>query len=108
MGKNKNSVRKIQGFQKNKKTGHVSYAFWQKGINVKSLGFTHSDKKGYESKTLLTHNINPFDNRDCYVKNDIENYKYTNYKSSDKYKNYRIHPEDRKTIFDLMFKNKKR
>lgn len=91
----------------NKKTGHVSLAFKQIRENVKSLGFTHSGDEKNFSKTKLIHNINPNDNRPCYVKNDIEEYNFRDYKSSKKFNDYRIHKDDEKCIKNIISKKKR-
>lgn len=88
----------------NKKTGHISWAFWQKDKNVMSVGFTHNKFEKYEKKTKLKHNINPKDKTACYVKHTIEKHKWNDYKKKPEYKDYRIHTEDKPTI-DAIIKN---
>lgn len=46
-----------------------------------------------------TKNINPNKPNDlCFVKRKVEKYKANNYKTKKEYKNYRIHPDDKKLI----------
>ena len=107
MAKNKSKrkpIIKVKGFNLNKKTGHVSFAFWQKDRNVMSIGFTHNEKEKYGSKTKLNHNINPNDKRACYAKNKIEKQKDLDYKKKSEYSNFRIHKEDQSKI-NLIIKN---
>lgn len=91
----------------NRKTGHTSYAYWQKDKNVHSLGFTHNpfDKA---DKQKLSHNINPNDTTDCYVKTKVERQKYNTYREKEEYKNYRIHKSDKPKIENIIFHNKKK
>lgn len=63
----------------NRKTDHISYVFKQEGAIVYSLGFTHN-KNDISLKNLLNYNINPNDNRDCYVKLCVEKQKYNDYR----------------------------
>ena len=100
----KNKFKPVKGFNRNKKTGHVSYAYYQKGNNVKSLGFTHNDDKRYGKLSKLKRNIDPTDTEDCYVKHNIENYKSNFYKYDTRYKDYRIHKLD-KPLIDSIIKN---
>ena len=108
---NRKPIQKIKGFTLNRKTGHVSWAFWQKDKNVMSLGFTHNSGQKYEKKTKLKHNINQKDKTPCYVKHTIEEHKFNNYKKKPEYLSYRIHTEDKPTIDAIIkngLKNKKR
>ena len=91
----------------NKKTGHVSLAFEQKGDNVKSLGFTHDDKEKHGKVSKLDYNIDPKDSSPCYVKHKIEKYKSNDYRAKEKYKNHRIHDFDKPKINALIEKSKK-
>lgn len=97
-------TKKIQGFVMNRKTGHTSYAYWQKDKNVHSLGFTHNpfDKA---KKKKLGYNINPNDKSDCYVKTEIERQKYNTYREKEDYKNYRIHKSDGPKIKQIIQNN---
>lgn len=76
---------------------------------VEAASFTHDKKEDYGKKTKLKYNINPKDERPCYVKNDIEKYKSKFYKTNPKYKDYRIHEADKEIIKTLRKKclNKK-
>lgn len=69
--KAKKQNKKVQGFKMNKKTGHPSFAFWQKDKQVHSVGFTHN-KEDKAPKEQLKHNINPKDDSSCFVKKEIE------------------------------------
>lgn len=100
-------VKKVKGFVMNRKTGHASYAFKQKGVDVESLGFTHNEEDIAE-KEKLRHNIDAKDNRACYVKTKIEKQRYNTYREKEDYKDYRFHPEDRELVQGLMKGNKKR
>lgn len=95
--------KQVKGFVMNRRTGHVSYAYWQKDKNVHSLGFTHNSKDRAEKKKL-SHNVDPRDTRDCYVKTKVENQKYNTYRNKSDYKNYRIHHKD-KSIIDYIITN---
>ena len=97
---------KITGtFKTNRITGHVSKPIWQKDKNVKSIGFTHNENDRAE-KVKLKHNIDPKDTRDCYAKTKVENQKSNTYRDNPKYKDYRIHPEDRPTIDKIIASDK--
>ncbi len=100
-------VKKVKGFVMNKKTGHTSYVFKQEYDLINSLGFTHN-KNDISDKKKLKHNINPNDNSNCYVKTKIERQRFNTYREKDKYKDYRIHKEDRSLISELIKKDKKR
>ena len=91
----------------NRYTGHTSYAYGQKNDIVSSLGFTHN-KKDVANKTIMQHNINPNDSRDCYVKTQVEKQKYNTYRNKPEYSNYRIHKDDRKTISKIIQRNNKK
>lgn len=97
--------KKVKGFQMNRKTGHVSYAFSQKKQNVESLGFTHN-KNDKAPKVRLQHNINPDDTQDCFVKTTVERQKSNQYKANSKYSKYRIH-EDDKTLIEIIIQTDK-
>lgn len=91
----------------NRKTGHTSYAYFQKDKEVHSLGFTHqSEDKA--SKRKLRHNVNPEDSRNCYVKTDVEIQKHNTYRKKPEYSKYRIHKEDMPLISSVIKSNKKR
>ena len=111
-GKNK-QVKKVKGFVMNRKTGHTSYAYKQKGVSVKSIGFTHN-KNDKAEKAKLKHNINPKDDTDCYVKIKVEKQKYNTYRKKQDYKDYRLHKDDKPKIDRIIMadekaeKNKKR
>ena len=98
-------VKRVKGFVMNKKTGHTSYAYWQYNKDVHSLGFTHN-KNDIADKKQLIYNINPEDERDCYVKTKIEKQKYNNYREKPEYKKYRIHHDDYPTIDFIIKQNK--
>ena len=82
----------------NRKTGHVSYVFKQHDKDINSLGFTHN-KNDKANKQLLIHNINPRDDSPCFVKTKVEKQKFNDYRYSDKYKDYRIHNDDKQLFF---------
>ena len=96
-------IKQVNGFVMNKTTGHVSYAFKQQKAQVKSLGFTHNSKDRAEKKKL-SHNVDPRDTRDCYVKTKVENQKYNTYRNKPDYKSYRIHHKD-KSVIDYIIAN---
>lgn len=106
-------VKKVKGFVMNRKTGHTSYAYKQKGVSVKSVGFTHN-KNDKAEKEKLKHNINPKDDSDCYVKIKVEKQKYNTYRKKKDYKDYRLHKDDKPKIDRIIKadekaeKNKKR
>ena len=100
-------VKKVKGFVMNRKTGHASYAFRQKFDMVDSIGFTHN-KDDIADKEKLKHNINPKDNRDCYVKTKVEKQRYNTYRKKPEYSGYRIHPEDAETVKIIIQNDKKR
>lgn len=102
----KNKVKRVTGFVTNRKTGHVSYAFKQKGAEVKSVGFTHN-KDDIAEKIKLKHNINPKDNSDCFAKTRVEEQRYNTYRDNPNYNNYRIHNAD-KPIINKIISNDKR
>ncbi|MBR4002644.1 MAG: hypothetical protein IKI95_01055 [Clostridia bacterium] len=103
---NKKNYRNVKGFQKNKKTGHPSFVFWQKNKKVKGFGFTHDfDYKG--EKHLMNENIDPLDKSPCYVKKQIEKNNYNDYKYDSKYKDYRIHSSDKPFLNYLIKQDKK-
>ena len=101
-------IPKVQGFKMNRKTGHVSYAFWQKDKSVKSIGFTHDNRERYEKKILIPHGIDPKDKEQCYAKNKVENYKYNDYRDKPEYKRFRIHKDDEKIISFIIQGDKKK
>lgn len=101
----RNKVKIIKGFVMNRKTGHVSYAYSQNKVDVKSIGFTHN-KFDKAPKRKLEHNIDPNDKSKCYVKTKVENYKYNDYRYKPEYKDYRIHDKDKPLINGII--NKKR
>lgn len=100
-------VKKVKGFQMNKKTGHPSYAFEQKHDRVKSIGFTHN-KKDIAQKVRLNYNIDPNDKSNCYAKVKVEIQKNNTYRNSGKLQGYRIHKEDFPIITEIIVSNKKR
>ena len=100
-------VKKVKGFQMNRKTGHVSFIINQNKENVRSLGFTHN-KMDRSEKIQLKHNINPNDKEKCYVKTRIELQKYKHYRNKKEYGNYRIHDEDQTIVVKIINDNKKR
>lgn len=97
--------KKVKGFNMNKKTGHVSYAYWQKNKNVRSLGFTHNLNDKSE-KEHLVHNIDPDDCSACFVKTKIEKQKSNDYRQKSKYKNFRIHDDDKPLIRRIISSDK--
>lgn len=104
MGK---KVKKVKGFQMNRKTGHPSYAFYQKDTNVHSIGFTHN-RDDRASKVELKHNIDPNDARECFAKTVVEIQKNTTYRRTQNTEEMRIHEEDRGIIAEIVKTNKKR
>lgn len=109
MSKTQKGVKKVKGFNMNKKTGHVSLAYSQQGQKVKSIGFTHNPSEKHGKLEKLNHNINPEDSSDCYVHVDVEKQKAKDYVSKPKYDKYRIHVDDELTIEIIKQKdNKKR
>ncbi len=107
----KNKYKKVSGFVMNKKTGHPSYAYRQNRNIVSSLGFTHNEND-IAPKKKLHKNIDPYDDRDCYVKYRAEYYKSNFYKQSSKYKDYKFYEKDKPFIDGLIksnsYKNKKK
>lgn len=103
----KRSYKQIRGFVMNRKSGHTSYAFRQSSKNVQSLGFTHN-KDDKADKQKLKHNIDPNDTSDCYVKTKIEHQKYNDYRYAQKYKNYRIHPDDKAKVYYIIGSRKQK
>ena len=103
----KNKVKRISGFQTNRKSGHVSFAFKQKGVEVNSIGFTHN-KDDRADKVKLNHNINPNDKTDCFAKTKVETQRYNTYRNNPNYKDYRIHPEDRPIINKIITSDKEK
>lgn len=101
-------VKRISGFVMNCKTGHPSLAYWQHYEEVKSIGFTHNPDD-IAQKKQLKRNVNPNDDGDCFVKTKIEHQKYNTYRvQKEKFKNYRVHAEDRELIDKLMGKKKRK
>ena len=100
--------KQVKGFNMNKKTGHVSYAYRQNKDMVSSLGFTHNPDEKYSKKSKLKYNINPYDNSPCYVKTKVEVQHFNKYKYKPEYSNYRFHDEDKPLISKLIKRNKKR
>ena len=92
----------------NRKTGHTSYAYWQKDKNVHSLGFTHNPLDRAE-KERLDYNINPKDTSACFVKTKVEKQTYNTYREKEDFRQYRIHKIDKSKIDRIISKdNKKR
>lgn len=100
-------IKRVNGFVMNRKTGHASYAYWQRDKNVHSVGFTHNSKDKAE-KVKLKHNIDPYDNDDCYIKTKVEKQKYNDYRKKKEYASYRIHSEDKDIVNNIISNNKKR
>ena len=71
-----------------------------------SIGFTHQVKyKG--PKVKLIHNINPKDPSSTYALTNIQKELVGNYKKDAKYKDYRIHQDDKGTIKNIIKKGSK-
>lgn len=98
---------RLNKIQQNKRTGHPSLPFSQNKDNVKSIGFTHDKDESHGKKEKLTHNINPKDSEECYVKVTIEKQKSKDYEERAKYKDFRVHEEDKPIINRIIRKNKK-
>lgn len=86
-------TKNIKGFVMNKKSGHPSYAYYQKNKIVSAIGFTDSENYN-KPKTKLDYNINPASKKTCYAKNMIENEHCNTYKYKPEYREYRIHEKD--------------
>ena len=99
--------KRVRGFVVNKRSGHPSYAYWQKDNKVNSVGFTHN-KYDIADKQKLKHNIDPKDTSDCYVKTKIEKQRYNDYRYNSNYAGYRIHKDDRQTIQNIVANDKSR
>ena len=97
-------VKKVKGFQMNKKTGHPSKIISQKGKHVKSYGFTHNGEGG--NKKLLSHNIDPRDSKKCYVKTVIEKQVSSDYRTKKEYMGYRVHKDDYHILIEIRKKDK--
>ncbi len=97
--------KRVRGFVRNKTTGHVSFAFWQKDNKVNSVGFTHNADDKAE-KRRLSHNIDPEDNSPCFVKTKVEKQQYTKYRYDKKYRSYRLHNDDKKVIASIVARDK--
>lgn len=107
MKKKKVKKVKLNIIQQNKKTGHPSLPFSQVKDKVKAIGFTHNNDETHGKKEKLTHNINPKDKGECYVKVTIEKQKSKDYEERAKYKDYRVHEDDKPIINRIIRKNKK-
>ena len=71
-----------------------------------SIGFTHQVKyKGPKFK--LIHNIDPKDTSTTYALTNIQRELVRNYKNDAKYKDYRIHQDDKETIKNIIKKGSK-
>jgi len=103
----KKKVKKVQGFVQNKKTGHPSYAFKQKQRRVEAIGVTHDGDETHGAKIKLKHNVNPEDDRDCYIKVKVEVQDCATYKEKAKMKGWRVHSEDQPTIDTIIKQTKK-
>ena len=68
--------KRVRGFVVNKRSGHPSYAYWQKDNKVNSVGFTHN-KYDIADKQKLKHNIDPKDTSDY----DEREYPYMDFDS---------------------------
>ena len=81
----------------NKDKGHPVWVYRKRGRVYKYLSFTHKPEKDkVEQYERLKYNINPKDNKDCYV-----NKKYSITQKNafeDPKENYRIHEKDKDTI----------
>jgi len=103
---NRKPVKLKKGFYKNKKTGHPSLVFAQQYKKVKSIGFTHQINYA-EPKINLKHNIDPKDPSTTYALTNIQKELVENYKENAKYKDYRIHQDDKETIKNIIKKGSK-
>ncbi len=80
-----------------RKVGHPVFVYGRRKNYRKYLTFTHTPEKGKEENyEQLLHNIDPDDNKPCYVK------KFYGVSKSDSLiepdKNYRIHDEDKELV----------
>lgn len=82
---------------KRNKNNHPVYVYSASNDLRKYLVFTHTPEKGKEDNfEKLNYNIDPNDNKDCYVK---KTYEVSNKESLIKpQKNYKIHDDDREII----------
>ncbi len=101
----KKTPRLVKRFSMNRRTGHISLPFFQRGKKVKSIGFTH-DKKCKDTKVELKHNIDTTDKQPCFAKTKVENYSSSDYKPKKKYSGFRIHQEDKPKIESIINNNK--
>lgn len=106
MSNNNRKIKSVKGFVMNRKSGHPSLAYHQRGEQVKSIGFTHNEKDK-EEKIPLSENINPKDKRKCYVKIKIERQRSKDYRIVKAYSEYRVAKQD-KHIIEFIIKQKKR
>lgn len=107
MFKIKSKTKSILGFNLNKKTGHVSWVFGRRNDKIKAVGFTHNEKSK-DPKVKLKHNINPKDKSPTYAKTVVEKQTASDYKKKAKFKDYRIHTEDKPTIDKIIQQNAKK
>ena len=80
-----------------RQVGHPVYVYGKRGRYNKYLTFTHTPEKGKEENyEKLTHNIDPDDKTDCYVKKQFGVSHENALRKPDK--KYRIHDEDKERI----------
>ncbi len=80
--------------------------FGKSGDYVKPIVFTHSSTTKGISNVKLKHNVDPDDFSDCYAVPYRGVHKASDFKPPKK--NYRIHPEDARTVKQLKSINKKK
>ena len=75
--------------------GHPVWVYRKRGRSYKYLTFTHKPTNDADFEKL-SHNIDPSDKSDCYIK---KQYSITDVKAfKDADKKYRIHPKDKNTV----------
>lgn len=110
MKKNSRKWNRRHEFQWHKATksrkGHPSYITESSGKFYRFFCFTHSPTTDGQKNVKLKHNIDPKENRDCYVRPIRQTDLSENFELP--YIRYRLHQDDLSKIKNLVSSNKKR
>lgn len=104
--KQKNVHKKLKGFVMNKDTGHPSLPYYQNGDIVKAVDFSHNPNTKFDDRVELLHNIDPKDTESkSYAKKRVSIKRSSRFREKKEYRDYRIHPDDKPTIDNIIQSN---